>query len=86
MTTPIFQDPGVRGSNKISGAQLDHRPIIVQKELILYHSQIQRIRAHKKSLTDGQTDRQTDDRTPDNGRSHKLDWSLTSRAKNDIIR
>ncbi|KAK3082874.1 hypothetical protein FSP39_007695 [Pinctada imbricata] len=47
----------------------------MQKEFILYYSQIQRIRAHKKSLTDGQTDEQTDGRTPDTGRSHKLDCS-----------
>ena len=47
MTTPIFQDPWVKGSNKISGAQLDNEPFILQKELTLYHIYFLRNGDHK---------------------------------------
>ena len=39
---PFSVSLGDRGWNKISGAQLGHRPIIMQKELTFYHVKLQR--------------------------------------------
>ncbi|KAK3089422.1 hypothetical protein FSP39_003512 [Pinctada imbricata] len=46
----------------------------------LYQFQIQRIRVHVKSITDGQTA----GLTPDTGSFHKLDWYLTTTAQNVV--
>ena len=44
---PFSETVGVRDSNKISGAQLDHKPFILQKELIFYHLYFLRNGDHK---------------------------------------
>ena len=62
----------------MSGAQLDHGQSKMQKDLTFYLLLIQRGGGHKNCL-------RTDWRTPNKGWSHRLDWSETSKAKNELL-
>ena len=65
MGTPIFQRHRDQGFKQNMRCTIRPWPNMVQKEIVLFHIQIQRITAQKKCL-------KGDDRTPDTRRSHKL--------------
>ncbi|KAK3091296.1 hypothetical protein FSP39_018727 [Pinctada imbricata] len=81
MTTPIFQDPGGQGlKQNIRYTTRPQAHYNAKRIYFVLFTDSEDSRSQEKFT--GRTDRQTDGRTPDTGRSHKLDWSLASRAKN----